>query len=586
MTTTKWMMAMLAAAALAVACGTVQQTEDPEKGVGGDSDLMDDFATDDNVDVTDDVETSGDSTDTDVGQSNSFDDTDNNPPAGSCETDSECDDGDDCTEDFCHRRRECVLVPMQVEGCDGSPDVACEDDADCAVESGNCQTMLCIVGSCRSQPVENGMPCTDGNACTDGDTCNGWGGCLSGAEITCGGNVCSDPDNGCGEEPPPTTDGGSDAGLIGEEEDASVDAGEPEVSTDGGDAGIDGGSPASDGGSVTDGGGADAGQPACTEGDSCNDGNACTTVDICVNGVCVGITPPNCTDSNPCTTDRCDAASGCTHESVADDTSCSDGNPCNGAETCGGGTCRSGTSIGNCVQCQGGQCGPAAIGCSGNSWIYLKNHCVDLGYCTSVQQSCTDGNACTNDSCDPATGCVAVSNGTCPDPNDRDGDGRPNVIDNCPDVSSAVQQDTDGDEVGDACDNCRLLRNLGQEDANTNSIGDACELVVESYELTSDSLVLTGNLSVPLKGGSVNAGDIVGVCVATWDGMGKPCIAFNGSTRHVVSLNNSRNFTPQVVLASGSIRWLDLDRSRAEVPILVMADDLNNSMGSKHNERP
>jgi Thrombospondin type 3 repeat len=35
---------------------------------------------------------------------------------------------------------------------------------------------------------------------------------------------------------------------------------------------------------------------------------------------------------------------------------------------------------------------------------------------------------------------------------DVDGDGLPDVVDNCPDVANPDQQDTDGDEDGDACD--------------------------------------------------------------------------------------------------------------------------------------
>jgi hypothetical protein len=37
---------------------------------------------------------------------------------------------------------------------------------------------------------------------------------------------------------------------------------------------------------------------------------------------------------------------------------------------------------------------------------------------------------------------------------DSDGDGIPDVSDNCPTVSNASQADVDGDGVGDACDNC------------------------------------------------------------------------------------------------------------------------------------
>lgn len=41
---------------------------------------------------------------------------------------------------------------------------------------------------------------------------------------------------------------------------------------------------------------------------------------------------------------------------------------------------------------------------------------------------------------------------TPPPPTDQDGDGIPDIVDNCPAVSNPVQTDTDGDSVGDACD--------------------------------------------------------------------------------------------------------------------------------------
>lgn len=101
---------------------------------------------------------------------------------------------------------------------------------------------------------------------------------------------------------------------------------------------------------------------------------------------------------------------------------------------------------------------------------------------------------------------------------DTDGDGVPDISDNCPLVSNADQADQDGDGVGDACDsdidgdgtdnqfdpcpqdpddlcdpsedprdsdgdgipdstdNCPTVANPGQEDTNTDGIGDACTL--------------------------------------------------------------------------------------------------------------
>ena len=58
---------------------------------------------------------------------------------------------------------------------------------------------------------------------------------------------------------------------------------------------------------------------------------------------------------------------------------------------------------------------------------------------------------------------------------DTDGDGVPDATDNCPLVPNPDQKDTDGDGVGDACDNCPTVPNPSQIDSNHDGIGDACE---------------------------------------------------------------------------------------------------------------
>jgi hypothetical protein len=76
---------------------------------------------------------------------------------------------------------------------------------------------------------------------------------------------------------------------------------------------------------------------------------------------------------------------------------------------------------------------------------------------------------------------------TCP-PSDRDGDGVPDAIDNCPDVfnpdqadsnhngiGDACEPDSDGDGVPDSSDNCPNQFNPDQADADGNGIGDACD---------------------------------------------------------------------------------------------------------------
>lgn len=102
---------------------------------------------------------------------------------------------------------------------------------------------------------------------------------------------------------------------------------------------------------------------------SCSDRNACTAGDICTaSGACVGtaLTPAQLDDHNPCTVDSCDPATGVKHTPVAAGTSCSDGNACNGLEQC--------NSVGQCM--------------------------------AESPVSVDDGDPCTADSCDPASGVV------------------------------------------------------------------------------------------------------------------------------------------------------------------------------------
>ena len=58
---------------------------------------------------------------------------------------------------------------------------------------------------------------------------------------------------------------------------------------------------------------------------------------------------------------------------------------------------------------------------------------------------------------------------------DGDGDGIPDVDDNCPVSDNPDQRDTDGDGVGNRCDNCPALANWDQEDREGDGKGDRCQ---------------------------------------------------------------------------------------------------------------
>ena len=59
--------------------------------------------------------------------------------------------------------------------------------------------------------------------------------------------------------------------------------------------------------------------------------------------------------------------------------------------------------------------------------------------------------------------------------NDTDGDGVNDDVDNCPNVANPDQADADGDGIGDACDNCPAKANADQADADEDGIGDVCD---------------------------------------------------------------------------------------------------------------
>jgi len=68
--------------------------------------------------------------------------------------------------------------------------------------------------------------------------------------------------------------------------------------------------------------------------------------------------------------------------------------------------------------------------------------------------------------------CVATPN---PDQTNGDGDSAGDACDNCPQVSNEGMADGDGDGVGDACDNCVSISNQGQEDLDGDLVGDVCD---------------------------------------------------------------------------------------------------------------
>jgi hypothetical protein len=135
-----------------------------------------------------------------------------------------------------------------------------------------------------------------------------------------------------------------------------------------------------------------------------------------------GVAPDGCGNAAVDPGEQCDGGTCCSASCrfVADGTSCADGNACNGAETCQAGTCTPGAPLvcddGNV--CTDDSCHPAtgcvavpnSAPCNDGNACTVSDVCSG-GACTAgAPLVCDDGNVCTDDSCNPATGCVAVPN--------------------------------------------------------------------------------------------------------------------------------------------------------------------------------
>ncbi len=289
-----------------------------------------------------------------------------------------CDDGDPCTQvdtcnNFmclgsdvtdCNDANPCTVDKCTTGvGCDNTGATNCDDGNSCTADS--CDLAL----GCTHETLPGESPCDDGNACTQYDTCTGDGQCAISQPVTCDDtNVCTsdscDPKIGCVFMPLDVT---------------------------------------------------------------CDDNNSCTTGDFCDSGYCVGGLPTDCNDGNPCTDDSCatappnakDLILGCSH--LPNSASCDDGNPCTGGDYCSGTVCYGGDAPGcdDLNACTNDFCSTAAPGC-GHTVNTDISVCDDGNACTSGDScntvtgacvgatavTCSDGDPCTSDACDPVGGCL------------------------------------------------------------------------------------------------------------------------------------------------------------------------------------
>ncbi len=349
-----------------------------------------------------------------------------------------CDDGNGCTADSCDQMLGCqhVLLPNcqpcatdadcdDHNACDGTESCVggvCQNGTAPACDDGNaCTDDSCDPGSGCTH-TNNSSPCDDGNACTFGDTCSG-GSCVGNALNCNDQNPCTD--DSCDQQ----------LGCQYVNNASPCDDDDACTTSDTCSNGICVGGPApncDDGNTCTD----DSCDPenGCVHTDNtapCDDGNACTTNDTCADGFCAPGAPLLCEDHNVCTDDSCDPASGCVYAN--NNAPCDDGNACTTGDTCAGGTCQSGppTNCNDGNACTSDSCVPPT-GCAHDpvpACCTTDGQCADTDQCTTNERcvnnacvsdpvSCDDGNVCTDDSCNPSTGCVHTNNNlSCDDGN-------------------------------------------------------------------------------------------------------------------------------------------------------------------------
>lgn len=350
--------------------------------------------------------------------------------------------------------------PCKINACDSASGGCLEtpaengttcDDGDACTTGDACQA-----GACTGQATI----CDDGNACTD-DSCNSATGCAytNNADACDDGDLCTSGDScaggNCVGTPEPACNCATNADCVAFEDGnlcngtLICDAGvcKPDAAT------IVVCAPSTN----------QCSQTQCVptsglcvpqamlDGTACNDGNACTQNDSCMGGVCLG-PPVACDDANPCTDDACDPLNGC--ESTNNTNVCDDGDPCTMNDTCATGACSGAAdpactcnTDADCVDdgdlcngvpsCVSNQCtiNPATIvsctttnpcevascepvtgactisavtngnACNDDNACTENDVCVD-GICGGGAADCDDANACTNDTCNSATGCT------------------------------------------------------------------------------------------------------------------------------------------------------------------------------------
>ncbi len=302
-----------------------------------------------------------------------------------------CDDGNDCTQDFCDEVKGCRNIANTTNCSDANPCTiddhcsagscggtinACADGNPCTVDSCNPNTGECTY--VNGQPVGSAVPCNDGSqpACAGPGVCNG--------------KICqyfpANPANSpCDDANPCTFDYCKGPGYGPE--------GCVHIAMIGGKCSDDACVSST---CVVDA----AGTASCQTTPTCSNANPCKPLTGCAGGICQYKTVDDslkqaCDDGNPCTLGTFCYKAQCGGGSSL---SCDDGNPCTADPAC--------TLVDVNNPGLGCKHSPYDLGtCNDGNACTSGDHCSG-GTCVAKAIGCDDSNECTDDSCDINSGCL------------------------------------------------------------------------------------------------------------------------------------------------------------------------------------
>ncbi|MSQ82390.1 MAG: hypothetical protein EXR77_05655 [Myxococcales bacterium] len=264
-----------------------------------------------------------------------------------------CDDKNPCTTDSCGAASGCIFAPNTA---------TCDDGDKCTLQD------ACSASACKG--TQNA--CEDGKPCTD-DACNKVSGDCSwtGKSGACNdGNPCT-----VNESCKTGQCAGGEVKVCDDKEVCTTDSCDVKV------------------GCVN---------AAVATGGKCDDGSACTANDACANGKCTG-PAPSCNDGNACTTDGCDPKTGqCTLTSNT--LPCQAGDKCQTPGTCKNGQCAASGAPKVCNDtnpCTADSCDPATGAC-------MFKAANDGAVCDDAI-ACTKESVCVGGGCKPKVGCLLFS---------------------------------------------------------------------------------------------------------------------------------------------------------------------------------